>query len=381
MNINRPADNPIVLPGMRVKTSERPPPRRVHGLGWLPTNLRNHIIAMLGELVGTFLFLFFAFAATQVANAAAAGAAINNGSANQYPNVAVLLYISLAFGFSLAVNVWVFFRISGGLFNPAVTLGLCLIGAVGWIRGALVMFAQMVGAIAAAGVVSCLFPGPLRVRTVLSSNTSVVRGLFIEMFLTALLIFTIFMLAAEKHKGTFLAPVGIGLSLFVAELAGVFFTGGSLNPARSFGPDVILHTFNGYHWIYWVGPALGALLAVALYRLIKALEYETANPGADFSKPDAEVFYPDEDPTARRGHPSSGYDGTADAHVAPPAPGSTIVPRSSSPSYHVHRSRLQSTAGQTASVYSTSPDRRSDRLLGGETYNKAPGAEEGALGL
>lgn len=62
---------------------------------------------------------------------------------------------------------------------------------------------------------------------------------------------------------------------------GVYFTGGSLNPARSFGPDVILGTFDGYHWIYWVGPLLGATLAVIFYRLIKVLEYETANPGAD----------------------------------------------------------------------------------------------------
>ena len=49
----------------------------------------------------------------------------------------------------------------------------------------------------------------------------------IEMFLTFELVFTILMLAAEKHKGTFLAPVGIGLSLFIAELAGVYFTGGT----------------------------------------------------------------------------------------------------------------------------------------------------------
>jgi aquaporin rerated protein, other eukaryote len=49
------------------------------------------------------------------------------------------------------------------------------------------------------------------------------------MFLTAELVFVIFMLAAEKHKGTFLAPVGIGLALFSAELAGVYFTGGMLN--------------------------------------------------------------------------------------------------------------------------------------------------------
>lgn len=63
--------------------------------------------------------------------------------------------------------------------------------------------------------------------------------------------------------------------------SGVYFTGGSLNPARSFGPDVILRTFNSYHWIYWIGPLLGAIVAVIFYRLIKLLEYETANPGAD----------------------------------------------------------------------------------------------------
>jgi hypothetical protein len=73
---------------------------------------------------------------------------------------------------------------------------------------------------AAAGVVDTLFPGPLAVTTTLSGNTNKAQGVFIEMFLTAQLVFTIFMLAAEKHKGTFLAPVGIGLSLFIAELAG-----------------------------------------------------------------------------------------------------------------------------------------------------------------
>jgi aquaporin related protein len=93
------------------------------------------------------------------------------------------------------------------------------------------------------------------------------------MFLTAQLVFTIFMLATEKHEGTFIAPVGIGLSLFVAELMGVFYTGGSLNPARSFGPAVVSHTFSSYHWIYWVGPILGAFLASAFYMFIKACKY------------------------------------------------------------------------------------------------------------
>lgn len=71
------------------------------------------------------------------------------------------------------------------------------------------------------------------------------------MFLTCELVFTVLMLAAEKSKDTFMAPIGIGLALFVAEIAGVYYTGASLNPARSFGPCVAARSFNGYHWIYW----------------------------------------------------------------------------------------------------------------------------------
>ncbi|QIW99324.1 hypothetical protein AMS68_004842 [Peltaster fructicola] len=230
-----------------------------------PSPARQHAIAFLGELVGTFLFLFFAFSATEVANRRAPSSGAD---------AATLLYISLAFGFSLAVNAWVFFRISGGLFNPAVTLGLMLIGSLSYFRAAIVFVAQILGAMAAAGVVTGLFPGRFLAASDLAPDTSVVRGLFIEMLLTAELVFTIFMLAAEKHRATFLAPVGIGLALFIAEMVGVLYTGGSLNPARSFAPCVVQAYFPTYHWIYWVGPILGALLAVLFYRFVKALEYE-----------------------------------------------------------------------------------------------------------
>ena len=112
------------------------------------------------------------------------------------------------------------------------------------------------------------------------------------MFLTAQLVFTIFMLAAEKHKATFIAPIGIGLSLFIAELMGVYYTGGSLNPARSFGPCVVVGSFYSYHWIYWLGPILGALLASGFYMFIKALEYETVNPEQDATVEPAHQFDP-----------------------------------------------------------------------------------------
>ena len=192
------------------------------GLSFLPGGpnnaLRNHIIAMCGEFAGTFLFLFFAFTGTQVANSQTQGT--ESTTIAQGSNPAQLLYISLCFGFSLAVNAWVFFRISGGLFNPAVTFGMVIVGAVPPLRGALIVVSQMVGGIAAAGIVDVMYPGQLNVRTSLGAGTTKTQGLFIEMFLTAELVFTIFMLAAEKHKGTFIAPIGIGLALFIAELSG-----------------------------------------------------------------------------------------------------------------------------------------------------------------
>ena len=107
------------------------------------------------------------------------------------------------------------------------------------------------------------------------------QGVWIEALCTSELVFTIIMLAKEKHRATFIAPVGIGLALFIAELVAVYYTGGSLNPARSFGPAAVAHDFTSSHWIYWVGPFVGSVLAVGFYQLMKILEYEMANPGQD----------------------------------------------------------------------------------------------------
>jgi len=223
------------------------------------------------------LFLLFAFAGTNIAN-------IPDVSITGSVNTSNLLYIALCFGFSLTVNAWVFFRVSGGLFNPAVSLGLALVGAITPLRAAILTFAQVLGGITGAAIVLAVLPGSLNIQTALSGGTSVAQGLFLEMFLTSMLMLTIFLLAAEKHKATFLAPIGIGLSLFIAELAGVYYTGGSLNPARSFGPCVVLRSFHHYHWIYWLGPLMGAVLAAGFYKFIKVMQYETVTPDQDGSQ-------------------------------------------------------------------------------------------------
>jgi aquaporin rerated protein, other eukaryote len=125
--------------------------------------------------------------------------------------------------------------------------------------------AQLIAAIAASYVVSALLPGALPVSTKLDPTISTVRGLFLEMFLTACLVLAILMLPAGPFK-----PALVGLTLFAAEMAGVYYTGGSLNPARSFGPDVV-SGFQGYHWIYWVGPLLGAALSAGVYWILHLL--------------------------------------------------------------------------------------------------------------
>jgi len=104
---------------------------------------------------------------------------------------------------------------------PSVTLGLCITGNVPWVRGLLFLPAQVLAGIVAAALVECMTPGSVSsTRTTLAPGMSVAQGVFFEMFLTAQFVFTILMLAAEKSRDTFMAPIGIGLSLFVAELAG-----------------------------------------------------------------------------------------------------------------------------------------------------------------
>lgn len=103
---------------------------------------------------------------------------------------------------------------------------MAMVKAITYVRACILLAMQISGAIFASYLVSVLFPTPFNVRTTLATGTSLVQGIFIEAVFTAELVFTIFMLAKEKHKATFMAPVGIGLALFIAELVGVFYTGG-----------------------------------------------------------------------------------------------------------------------------------------------------------
>jgi hypothetical protein len=147
----------------------------------------------------------------------------------------------------------------------------------------------------------------------------------------------------------------------------VFYTGGSLNPTRSFGPCVILHTFEDYHWIYWVGPILGSIVAAGFYKFIKILEYETVNPGQDV---EAQAFDPEKgtprsvpvapetnasDSTEMLGRGGTSYtDRAGGLHGAPI--GRTAYPTSGGTTYPVRSappSKLAAGAVSAASTYPT----------------------------
>ncbi|CDR39718.1 CYFA0S03e06436g1_1 [Cyberlindnera fabianii] len=229
---------------------------------------------MIGEFCGTFLFLWSAFVIAQIANQDT-----SVKEAGSHPSQLVM--ISFGFGVSVAVGVFIFFRVSGGNLNPAVTTTLVLVGAVPPVRAAFMILSQMVAGMAAAGAASAMTPGPIAFANGLGGSASRSQGVFLEAFGTAILCITVLFMAVEKHRATHMAPLAIGLALFIGHLICVYYTGAGLNPARSFGPCIAAASFPNYHWIYWVGPLLGSLISAALWHLLKFLDYETCNPGQD----------------------------------------------------------------------------------------------------
>ncbi|KAG8422225.1 Aquaporin-1 [Metarhizium acridum] len=242
----------------------------------LGDSVRNLLIVVFGEFCGTFMFLMLSFAGAQTA--------INNNQLDTPHGVlapATLFYIACAFGTAIAVNVWVFYRVTGGMFNPAVTLGLMLVGSVKPLRGLLIIPTQLVAAIAAAAVVDGLLPGPLTVANSLSNGTSKVQGVFLEMFLTAQLVLTVYFLAVEKHKATYLAPIGIGIAVFIAHIVGTPTTPALPSTRRGPSAPPASRASSATTTSTGVGPLMGSLLAFAVYWVLKWLEYQSANPGQD----------------------------------------------------------------------------------------------------
>lgn len=121
-------------------------------------NLRDDAAAAAFEFVGTVFFLLFGLGGIQ---AATAESATDNTPSTGVTHV---MYVATCMGLSLLVSAWLFFRVTGGLFNPNVSLALFLVGGLGPVRFVLYCIAQLVGGIAAAAIVRSLTSAPLGVK-------------------------------------------------------------------------------------------------------------------------------------------------------------------------------------------------------------------------
>lgn len=175
---------------------------------------------------------------------------------------AEIVAIAFAFGLSLLAGIWVLGHVSGAHFNPAVTLGMLLDGRISLSDSIGYWVSQFAGGTMA----SLLVAGASSTDIVAVTRTTfddLSTGILVEIALTAIFVWVV--MAAVRSGGT-AASTAIALSLVSVHLAGIPFSGTSVNPARSFGPALVSGRFDDL-WVYIVFPLVGALVAFGLYRL------------------------------------------------------------------------------------------------------------------
>jgi MIP family channel proteins len=213
--------------------------------------------AVVAEAVGTFLFFFVGIGAVVAATD--------------------LVGVALAHGLALAVLVSALGAVSGGHFNPAVTVAVRLAGGIGWGAAVIYIVAQLVGAVAAGFAVKAVFPEAAYTEfgggtPALGDGITVAAGIGIEAVLTLLLVLAVFGTAIDPRAPK-LGGMAIGLAVAADITMGGPLTGAAMNPARWFGPAVASGSYDNWY-VWWVGPLIGAIVGAVIYRYALAGEAE-----------------------------------------------------------------------------------------------------------
>lgn len=222
--------------------------------------MEQQIKKYLSEFIGTLVLVFMG-----------CGSAVFLGCSTEGGHLAV----ALAFGLSIVAMAYVIGNVSGCHINPAVSLAMLLQKKLSVKDFFGYIVAQIIGAIAAAGLLKILLSYGLTDMTGgLGTNGVANAGgaggaLLVEVILTFIFIFVILGVTSDESKGS-VAGIVIGLTLTFVHIVGIPLTGTSVNPARSIGPAL----FAGGNalsdvWVFILGPLVGAVLAVLAYSLIK----------------------------------------------------------------------------------------------------------------
>ncbi|KAJ3690203.1 hypothetical protein LUZ61_019367 [Rhynchospora tenuis] len=187
-----------------------------------------------------------------------------------------LVVVAVAHAFALMVAVSVAFNISGGHVNPAVTFGALLGGRISLIRAVFYWVAQILGAIVATALLRITTGGMRPLGFSLASGVSEWHALLLEIIMTFGLMYTFYATALDPKRGYLgtIAPLAIGFIVGANILSGAPFDGAGMNPARVFGVALVGWRWS-HHWLYWVGPFIGAGLAGLIYEFL-LIQPETA---------------------------------------------------------------------------------------------------------
>jgi MIP family channel proteins len=212
------------------------------------------VLRFMAEAAGTFGLVF-----------AAAGSVMVD---DLYAGLLTVVGISLCSGLGVTTMIYTFGHISGAHINPAVTLGFAITGRIHWRDAGGYLFAQISGAVVAVQLLKMLF-GTIAGLGGHQPSGSPLQALGLEAILTFVLMAVIMTTTIKSKQFGSVAGLVIGGTVTLCTLVGGPISGGSMNPARSFGPALIGWTWTS-HWVYWVGPLLGSVLgAVVCSRLLK----------------------------------------------------------------------------------------------------------------
>jgi MIP family channel proteins len=184
-----------------------------------------------------------------------------------------IVAIALAHGLAIGLFVAAAGHISGGVYNPALSVGLWATGKLDSTRAVAYIVAQLAGGLAGAAVVSLCFPDAIRDQFNLGTprvgaSFSTTNALIMEIVLTFFLMFVVFGVAIDgRTGGRAVAGLAIGLTITMDIFPGGAVSGAAMNPARWFGPAVIENEYTD-GWIWIVGPILGAVIAALLYNFL-----------------------------------------------------------------------------------------------------------------
>jgi aquaporin TIP len=224
----------------------------------------NVMRALIVEFLGTFALIFVG-----------AGAIIATAGGD-------LVAIALAHGLAIGLFVAAAGHISGGVYNPALTLGLAIARKLKPILVIPYIVVQLIGAAVAALCLKGIFPGAAIDKVSLGvpaiGKGFGTGGAFLaEVIMTFFLMFVVFGTAVDERGPRAIAGLAIGLSITMDIFIGGGATGAAMNPARHFGPALIGNHWANW-WLWWVAPIVGALLAAGLYAYVLLEQSTTPSP-------------------------------------------------------------------------------------------------------